>query len=180
MNKVITVFGSSRPVEGDPEYAQAIAVGQSLADAGFTLCNGGYGGTMEAGARGAKMARGRTIGVTVELFPRKANQWVDQEIRMPSLVQRIQTLTELGSGYVVLKGGTGTLLELAYVWEFINKRFMEERPIVVVGSFWSGVIATLRDELMWEGMGDCTKFIREVPTPEECGPYLRTILSKTS
>lgn len=179
MNNVITVFGSSRPIEGDPEYRQAFAVGESLARAGFTLCNGGYGGTMEAGARGAKAAGGTTIGVTVDLFSRKPNGWIDREIRKGSLVERIETLASLGTGYVVLKGGTGTLLELAYVWEFINKRFTEEKPIVVVGSFWRGVIVTLREELMWEGLGDCTKFIHEVATPEECGVYLRTVLSKS-
>lgn len=174
MSDVITVFGSSRPKEGEPDYREAYTVGESLARSGFTLCNGGYGGTMEAGARGAKEAGGSTIGVTVDLFSRQPNRWIDREIRTPSLIRRIETLTDLATGYVVLKGGTGTLLELAYVWEFINKRFMEERPIVVVGDFWRGVIGTLRDELMWEGLGDCTTFIQVVSTPGECGPSLRS------
>ena len=171
--KIVTVFGSSRPVEGDEEYLLASALGKNLAQAGFTVCNGGYGGTMEASARGAKEAGGSTIGVTVGVFKRGANRWIDQELRLPDLTQRLVKLAELGNAYIILKGGTGTLLELAYVWEFINKGLMHEKPIVVVGKFWSGVIETLKQELIWEGLGDCTKFIRQVDTPAECASYLK-------
>jgi len=48
---------------------------------------------------------------------------------------------ELGTGYVVLAGGTGTLLELAYVWEFKNKGFLPGgKPIIIVGEFWKPLI----------------------------------------
>lgn len=173
MSHVIAVFGSSRPVEGDPEYQTAYDVGKELALAGFAICNGGYGGVMEASARGAKDSGGRTIGVTVDLFPRRANRWIDEEIREPSLTDRLLTLVGTGSGYVVLKGGTGTLLELAYVWEFINKKLIEEKPIVIVGDFWNGVIETLRGELLWEGLGDCTRFLQLVSSPKECALVLK-------
>ena len=62
--KIVTVFGSSRPGEGDEEYLLAYEVGKNLALNGFTVCNGGYAGIMEASARGAKEAGGKTIGVT--------------------------------------------------------------------------------------------------------------------
>jgi uncharacterized protein (TIGR00730 family) len=173
MSKVITVFCSSRPREGEPEYAEALAVGRELARSGFTICNGGYAGSMEASARGAKEAGGATIGVTVETFTRKANRWIDRELREPTLVKRIETLVESADGFVVLKGGTGTLLELAYVWEFINKKFIPERPIVVYGGFWNGVVDTLREELLWEGLGDCTTIIQRANSPEECADIFR-------
>jgi predicted Rossmann-fold nucleotide-binding protein len=73
----------------------------------------------------------------------------------------------------VLKGGTGTLLELAAVWEFINKGLLAEKPIVIVGGFWNGVVETLCEELLWEGVGDCTKFIHCAPSPEECASFLK-------
>jgi predicted Rossmann-fold nucleotide-binding protein len=73
----------------------------------------------------------------------------------------------------VLKGGTGTLLELAAVWEFINKGLLKEKPIVIVGDFWNGVIETLRKELLWEGAGDCTKYIHRTSSPEECALLLK-------
>ncbi len=173
MAKVITIFGSSRPREGEPEYVEAYNVGRELVLAGFIVCNGGYAGIMEASARGAKEAGGSTIGVTVDAFHRVANRWVDKEIREQTLVKRIETLVESADGYVVVKGGTGTLLELAYVWEFINKGFMAEKPIVVVGDFWRGVVESLKDELLWEGLGDCTKFIRRIDSPRECASVLK-------
>lgn len=176
---IITIFGSSRPKQGDAEYQLAYSLGKELAKSGFILCNGGYAGIMEASARGAKEAGGSTMGITVSAFPKPANQWVEKEIRFPTLTERLMKLVELGDAYVILKGGTGTLLELAYVWEFINKGLLREKPIVVVGKFWDGVIDTLKEELIWEGLGDCTKLIKQVKTPEECTEYLVKNLKST-
>jgi uncharacterized protein (TIGR00730 family) len=176
---IVTIFGSSRPREGDEEYQLAYRLGAELARHRMSLCNGGYGGTMEAAARGAKERHGSTIGVTVQAFPRSANRWIDREIREEHLLLRLQRLVELGDAYVVLKGGTGTLLELACVWEFINKGLVAEKPIVVVGGFWERVVETLREETIWEGAGDCGKFIRRVDSPEECVQYLRERLGST-
>jgi uncharacterized protein (TIGR00730 family) len=172
MNKVITVFGSSRPRESDDEYQLAYDVGRKLSLAGFTVCNGGFGGIMEASARGAKEAGGKTIGVTFTIKDRTANPWIDENIHVPALIDRMMKLVELGDAYIVLKGGTGTLLELAAVWEFINKGLLAEKPIVIVGGFWKNVVETLREELLWEGFGDCTKFIHSSSSPEECASFL--------
>ena len=60
--KIITVFGSSRPVEGDPEYTEARILGHALAASGFAVCTGGYGGVMAAVSRGAKDAGGPFLG----------------------------------------------------------------------------------------------------------------------
>jgi len=168
MPHVITVFGSARPQPGDQEYDEAYSLGRRLAEAGFTVCNGGYGGSMEAVARGAKEANGATVGVTFSSPGRQANQWIDREIQEPDLPRRLLKLVELGDGYIVLKGGTGTLLELACVWEFINKGIIREKPIVVLGPFWHAVVDVLRQELVWEGIGECTRFITEAATSDEC------------
>ena len=173
VNNVITVFGSSRPVKGDEEYQSAYEVGKQLSLAGFTVCNGGFGGIMEASARGAKDAGGKTIGVTFNIKGSIANPWIDENIHVPALIDRMMKLVELGNAYVVLKGGTGTLLELAAVWEFINKGLLAEKPIVIIGGFWQNVVETLREELLWEGVGDCTKFIHYAPSPEECASFLK-------
>jgi uncharacterized protein (TIGR00730 family) len=173
MNKVITVFGSSRPTMGDKEYQLAYEVGKQLSLAGFTVCNGGFGGIMEASARGAREAGGKTVGVTFDIKGRLANPWIDENIHVPALVDRMMKLLELGDAYVVLKGGTGTLLELAAAWEFINKGLLAEKPIVIIGDFWQNVVETLREELLWEGVGDCTKFIHCASSPEECASFLK-------
>ena len=177
MNKVITIFGSSRPIEGDEEYQLAYEVGKQLSFAGFTVCNGGFGGIMEASARGAKEAGGKTIGVTFNIKGRATNSWIDENIHVPALIDRMMKLVELGDVYVVLKGGTGTLLEFAAVWEFINKGLLAEKPIIIIGDFWNGVVETLREELLWEGVGDCSKFIHCTSSPEECASFLKRQLS---
>jgi uncharacterized protein (TIGR00730 family) len=144
--QVITVFGSSRPREGDADYAEARALGAALAGRGFAVCSGGYGGVMEGVSRGAKEAGGRVIGVTADFFSAaRVNRWVDEEIRVATWEQRLFRLIELGDGFVACKGGTGTLVELAVVWEMLNKRVMAHKPFVVLGDFWQPVIERVRE-----------------------------------
>lgn len=175
---IVTVFGSSRPKQGEEEYTVAHDLGAALARAGFVVCNGGFGGSMEASARGAKEAGGTTIGVTfTALGPRQANAWVDQVVQEETLINRTMKLVQLGDAYVVLKGGTGTLLELSVVWELINKGLMQEKPIIILGSFWQGVVNTLNDELAWEGLQACTRYVQAAETAEETVRLLRACLA---
>lgn len=130
--KVVTLFGSSQAREGEPDYEKARELGRALAKAGYTVCNGGYGGIMGASARGAKEACGKTIGITTDDFGVPANRWIDKEIRVKKWSDRLFKLIETGDAYVALDGGTGTLVELFVVWEMSNKRFIQ-KPLVVLG-----------------------------------------------
>lgn len=107
-------------------------MGGSLARAGFVVCNGGYRGVMEASARGAQEAGGKTIGITAEEFPGKVNRWIDEERRVSSWQERLFRLIETGDAYVVCDGGTGTLVEFFVVWEMSNKRLVD-KPVVILG-----------------------------------------------
>ena len=140
--KIITIFGTSRARVGDSTYALALELGRLLAQAGFTIANGGYGGTMLAAAKGAAEAGGEIIGVTCSAFKSsKANEYVTREIITDSLDERLDTLIELGQAYFALPGGTGTLLELAKVWELRNKGFLKpDKPIILVGRFWRPLV----------------------------------------
>ena len=75
----IAVLGSSRAQPGDPVYAQALALGRALAEAGFAVCNGGYGGIMEAVSRGAGAAGGHVVGVTCSVYGLAPNPWIAEE-----------------------------------------------------------------------------------------------------
>ncbi len=139
---IVTVFGSSHADPLDKLYQTALDLGRTIAELGLTLCNGGYGGTMTAAARGAVEAGGHTIGVTCTRFGRGgANPYIRQEIPTFDLFQRLNTLTRLGRAYVVLPGGTGTLVELALTWELLNKKLLSgDRPLIVLGDTWQPVI----------------------------------------
>ncbi len=145
--KIVTVFGAADPVEGSPAYELAWRVGKVLAEQGYAVANGGYRGTMEASARGAKEAGGATIGVTCSLWKSKPNQYIDRAEQTNNLQGRLDGLISLGqSGFVVLPGATGTLLELAMVWELTAKRFLPARPIVCVGGFWKPLVDIMKLE----------------------------------
>ncbi len=176
MAGIVTMFGSSTPRPGSDDYTAAYECGKSLAEAGFVVCNGGYGGTMEAAAKGARGSGGKTIGVTVADWPRKANEWIQQEVRAANLADRLEKLIEFGDAYVVLRGGTGTLLELAYVLELINKEIIPRKPVVLFGSAWNGVMESLRQEPPSERQKDVSKLVHTVHTPAELASYLRGAL----
>ena len=145
--KTVTIFGTSRAVPGDPIYESAYTLGKLLAHAGFAIANGGYGGTMFAAAKGAVEAGGRTIGVTCSAFSRTSNKYITHQVNTVSLDERLDKLIELGDAYVVLAGGTGTLLELAKVWELKNKGFFKTRkPIILVGEFWQPLIDLIKTD----------------------------------
>jgi uncharacterized protein (TIGR00730 family) len=142
---VVTVFGSSRPHEGAPDYEEARILGRALAKHGFSVCSGGYGGVMEAVSRGAKEASGKTYGVTADFFKNaKLNAWVDEEVRMKTWEERLFELIRRADAFVACKGGTGTLVELAVVWEMLNKSVMDAKPFAVLGDFWEPVLERVR------------------------------------
>jgi uncharacterized protein (TIGR00730 family) len=138
--KTVCVFGSAHPQPGDRYYDEARNLGGALAEERLFVCTGGYGGIMEAVSRGAKEMGGRTIGITMRTSRSRANQWVDQEIQASTWQERLFELVKRGSAYVICPGGTGTLVELAVVWEMMNKGAMPPKPTVVLGNFWRPVI----------------------------------------
>lgn len=168
MDTVITVFGSAQPSPGDDAYAEAEHLGFLLAQAGFAVCNGGYGGTMEASAKGANAAGGTAIGVTISALDLTPNRWLTTVIPMATLVERLQKLLELGDGFVVLRGGTGTLLELALTWEFLTKHLMSPKPVVCLGTFWTPLVEMMSQQLKSEGRTKAAEAVAVAATAQEC------------
>jgi uncharacterized protein (TIGR00730 family) len=175
--KIITVFGSSRPHEGDADYEEARQLGRALAERGFAVCSGGYGGVMAAVSRGAKEAGGATYGVTADFFKKaKLNAWIDREIRLKTWEERLFELIRQGDGFVACKGGTGTLVELAVAWEMLNKSVMAAKPFVVLGDFWQPILERVREVELghpapWgEANG---RLVTVVKTPEDAGEFLK-------
>lgn len=173
--KIVTVFGSSRPREGDPHYQIAHELGAHLAQRGFVVCSGGYGGVMEAASRGAKESGGQTLAVTASFFRSRANRWVDEEVRVKTWQERLFELIHRGSGYVACPGGTETLVELAVVWEMLNKGVMRGKPFVALGEFWQPIIERVREvELghpsQWGESAE--RIVHVAPRPADAAEYL--------
>ncbi len=146
MDKIITIFGSGEISSGDPLYKDAEQIGKLLAVNGFVVCSGGYGGTMEAVCKGAKSVNGRTIGITIDYPGNAPNDYVDENVVMPNWVERLMELIAIGDAYIVLKGGSGTLVEISAVIEMMNKKIMKQKTLIFYGDFWKGVIETLKKD----------------------------------
>jgi hypothetical protein len=164
MKKAVSVFGAARARPEDKNFVIAEKLGRLLAEAGFAIANGGYGGTMLAVSKGAKEAGGEVIGVTCSAFGRgSANEFISREIVTTSLNERLDTLISLGSAYVVLPGGTGTLLELAFIWELKNKGFLSgDKPIILLGDYWQPLMRLIAID-----DAKATQFLQTAETPEK-------------
>ena len=162
--KIITIFGTSRAAAGDAIFTLAMGTGRLLAQAGFTIANGGYGGTMLAAAKGAAEAGGEIIGITCSAFKSsRANVYVTREIDTGSLDERLDTLVKLGQAYIVLPGGTGTLLELAKVWELKNKGFLNaNKPIILLGGFWKPLVKLIETD-----DADSSRYVKLADEPKQ-------------
>eukprot|EP00741_Cyanophora_paradoxa_P025092 tig00000342_g24220.t1 len=118
-HRCVTVFGSSSARPGEPLWDVAEDLGRQLALAGFKVINGGYTGTMEASSKGAREAGGRVEGVVVSsLFPSRShgNHYLTDITDTPSLVARLDKLTDRSDVFVVLPGQLGTAAELFLAW----------------------------------------------------------------
>lgn len=145
--KTVTIFGSSIPKPGSLEYETAETLGKILAQNGITVCSGGYQGIMDAVSKGAVENGGKAIGVTVNLFGSTPSKYLTEEIVCRSLFERIETLIKKGDAYVILQGGTGTLVELSIVWELINKKLINKKPVASHSTMWKEIVYVMEEQI---------------------------------
>jgi predicted Rossmann-fold nucleotide-binding protein len=70
----------------------------------------------------------------------------------------------------VLQGGTGTLLELALVWELINKKILSVKPIVSHSTMWKEIAEIIDRQLRLEKR--VTGLVRNFTGVDEIADYL--------
>lgn len=145
----IAVFGSSSdPLPTDVER-MAELLGAGVAERGWSLITGGYGGVMEVASRGARTARqdARVVGVTLDYFSRKRggpNRYVNDERPQDGLVGRIGTLMSDADAYVLTWGGIGTLAELFLAWNLVATGW--DKPLVAVGPWWGEILDAIQEK----------------------------------
>lgn len=147
-DKIVTIFGGSRCGENTPEYLEAKDLGARLAEAGFTICTGGYLGVMEAASRGAREKGGRVLGIVMNQFKSEPNRYLTDKVATNHFYERLQNLIERSSGFIALRGGMGTVTEVSLVWNKLQTGVIERRPLVLLGKCWKPVVRVWQENLV--------------------------------
>ncbi|MEW5844066.1 MAG: LOG family protein [Bacteroidota bacterium] len=168
--KFVTVFGSSVPQPGDAEYEYAYQLGKKLAQNNINVCSGGFQGIMDAVSKGAREGGAEAVGVTLDIYNVHASKFLSREIKCHTLFDRLKNLIEIGDAYVVLQGGTGTLLELALVWEYTNKNMIQTKPLACHSSLWKGIVDLMEKQIAKEKRR--TGLIKCFTEIDECADYI--------
>ena len=147
-SRIITIFGGSKCGPDSDEYRNARELGQRLAEAGFTICTGGYLGVMEAASRGAREAGGRVLGIVMNQFKAEPNRFLTDKVATDHFYDRLQNLITRSVGFVALRGGMGTVTEISLVWNKLQTGVLNRRPLVLVGDCWQKVVEAWEENLV--------------------------------
>ncbi len=146
--KIVTIFGGSKCSHDSDEYREALALGASLAKAGYTICTGGYLGVMEAASRGAHEHGGRVLGIVMNQFKAEPNRFLTDKVATVHFYERLQNLIDRSVGFVALRGGMGTVTEVSLVWNKLSTRVIDYRPLVLLGNCWRPVVDAWQKHLV--------------------------------
>ena len=146
--RIITIFGGSKCKEDSEEYREAKDLGGRLAEAGFTICTGGYLGIMEAASRGAREKGGRVYGIVMNQFKSEPNRYLTDKVATDHFYDRLQNLITRSLGFVAFRGGMGTVTEISLVWNKLQTRVLGSRPLVLVGDCWPPIVAAWQNSLV--------------------------------
>lgn len=147
-DRIVTIFGGSKCGPGSAEYDEAQKLGYKLAEAGFTICTGGYLGVMEAASKGARDAGGRVFGIVMNQFRSEPNRYLTDKVATNHFYERLQNLITRSIGFVAFRGGMGTVTEISLVWNKLQTGVIGHRPLVLVGSCWPNVVDAWKENLV--------------------------------
>jgi uncharacterized protein (TIGR00730 family) len=170
------VLGSARIEPPDPRWELAHRLGGLLAQHGFAVVTGGYGGLMSAVSQGASEGRGMVIGLPMRHWDKlEPNRWNGELRWSDGYGSRLDHLLRC-SGVIALPGGVGTLSEMAVIWAAAQT---ETAPpsIVLLGECWPPLIKAVGDYLVI-GPEDL-KLLQIVATPEEAIQALTAAAGRT-
>jgi len=143
----IGVLGSARLGEDDERWEQARRLGELLANAGFAIVTGGYGGLMAAVSRGAHERGGSVIGLPMRHWSSiKPNQWNNDLRWSTDYGTRINHLLHC-QAIIALPGGVGTLAEMASAWAAAQTEG-RSLPLILLGSCWPPLLQAIRAHLV--------------------------------
>ena len=132
----ISIFGSARTEPSDPYYKKTVEIASMISEMGFGIISGAGPGIMEAANKGAKLAKGKSIGLRINLpFEQFTNEFVDEEylLKFDYFFVRKLMFQKYSQGFVVMPGGYGTLDELFNALTLIQTKKSKLFPIILVG-----------------------------------------------
>ncbi|HKJ57400.1 MAG TPA: TIGR00730 family Rossman fold protein [Nitriliruptoraceae bacterium] len=176
----VTIFGSARTAEDDPNYELAMDLAATMADHGWATVTGAGPGIMEAGNRGA--GRDNGYGVAIQLpFETSANSWIapNRLVNFKYFFTRKLAFIKESNGFAIFPGGFGTLDEFFELLTLIQTGKTDLAPIVVVEApgtdYWEPVLGEVTRILADHGMisPDDPSLVRHCTTVDEVVEELR-------
>jgi uncharacterized protein (TIGR00730 family) len=171
------IFGSARIKADTKEYAEVFEVARFLSWEGIDVLTGGGPGLMEAANKGALLGREEkktqslSYGLSIQLeFEPEPNRHLDIKRHHHKFSSRLDDFMRLSHSVICTPGGIGTLLELFFVWQLIQVKHVEPRPIVLLEvKYWQGLLTWLKEHTVARGLMNQRDFdfIHLVDTPEE-------------
>ena len=153
----VTIFGSSRTKQVDPEYVIARDFSKAIADRDWMVVTGAGPGIMEAGHEGA--GGDRSFGVNILLpFEASANPVIAGDPKLINFkyffTRKLMFIKE-SDAFVLLPGGFGTLDEAFELLTLIQTGKSDLHPIVMLdvpgGTYWQSFDRYIKEELLAHG-----------------------------
>jgi uncharacterized protein (TIGR00730 family) len=145
----VTIFGSARLPASDPYYKLAATLGSRLARQNLAVITGGGPGIMEAANRGAAKAKGKSIGLNIELpHEQEGNRFVNIPINFHYFFSRKVCFVKYSVAFIFMPGGFGTLDEFFELVTLVQTQRIPRFPLILVGkSFWKGLLSWIDSTL---------------------------------
>jgi uncharacterized protein (TIGR00730 family) len=146
----VSVFGSSSITENDPVYQLGRDVGRLLAESGFSVVTGGGPGAMEAANRGAADAKGKSVGLCIQLPKEQAsNPYANIKINFRYFFIRKVMFVKYAVAYVILPGGFGTMDELFEALTLIQTSRIKPFPVILLGKdYWKDLVSWIKKTML--------------------------------
>jgi uncharacterized protein (TIGR00730 family) len=145
----VTVFGSARVAPKDPYYEAAVELARGLAKHNLVVITGGGPGIMEAANKGAALAKGRSVGLNIQLPREQApNRFANIPINFHYFFARKVCFVKYSVGFVFMPGGFGTLDEFFEVLTLVQTQRIPQFPLILFGTkHWKGLIRWMKARL---------------------------------
>jgi len=146
----VSVFGSSSISEADPVYKLGRDIGYLLAKSGFSVITGGGPGVMEAANRGAKEAKGKSVGLSIQLPKEQAsNPYANIKLDFRYFFIRKVMFVKYAVAYVILPGGFGTMDELFEAMTLIQTHRIKPFPVILLGKdYWKDLVSWIKKTML--------------------------------